>query len=93
MIFDLSVTFTIKTNLPENIRPISKRVQSFRGVQLVLSVGAYLPGVPGYGVLPPEARLADDGGRPHEVLWKRNNIETCRGYGRKTRFSREIFQH
>ena len=93
MLFDLSVSFTIKTKLLENIRPISKRVQSFRGVQLVLPVGASLPGVPGHGVLPPEAGLADDGGRPHEVLRKRNNIEECRGHGRKTRFSREIFQH
>ena len=56
-------------------------------------MGASLPGVPGHGVLPPETRLADDGGRAHEVLRKRNNIEECRGHGRKTRFSREIFQH
>ena len=87
------MSLTKENNFPENIRPISKRVQSFRGLQLVLPVGASLPRVPGHGVLPPEARLAHDGGRPHEVLWERNNIEECWRHRRKEGFSREIFQY
>ena len=86
------MSLTKGKNFPENIRPISKRVQSFRGLQLLLPVGAPLPLVPGHGVLHPEARLAHDGGRPHEVLRERDNIEKCWRHRRKERFSREIFQ-
>ena len=89
----LTVSLTKGNNFPESIRPISKWVQSFRGLQLLLPVGAPLPLVPGHGVLHPEAGLAHDGRRPHEVLRERNNIEECWRHRRKERFSREIFQY